>query len=112
MLYHGLAEVWAARRLRRDPAGLSGAEVASDPQNRSRRCAWSSAPRTHGLLQSSPCEVPASACHPVAPHRAQEAGRPRVTLENQIRGFTVVFGIRLPRALSSSFIQQALRASE
>ena len=36
----------------------------------------------------------------------------RVTLENQIRGLAVVFGIRLPRALTASFIDQALKASE
>ena len=35
----------------------------------------------------------------------------RVTLENQIRGLAVVFGVRLPRALSLAFIEQALRAS-
>jgi transposase len=33
-------------------------------------------------------------------------------LENQIRGLAVVFGIRLPRALSPAFIAQALQASE
>jgi transposase len=32
----------------------------------------------------------------------------RVTLENQIRGLAVVFGVRLPRALNSAFIRQAL----
>lgn len=36
----------------------------------------------------------------------------RVTMENQIRGLAVVFGIRLPRALSSSFIGSALKASD
>ena len=36
----------------------------------------------------------------------------RVTLENQIRGLAVVFGIRLPRALAAAFINQALKASE
>src|SRR5208282_1186742 len=36
----------------------------------------------------------------------------RVTLENQIRGLAVVFGIRLPRALTAAFINQALKASE
>jgi transposase len=35
----------------------------------------------------------------------------RVTLENQIRGLSVVFGIRLPRALTAAFIDQALKAS-
>jgi transposase len=36
----------------------------------------------------------------------------RVTLENQIRGLAVVFGIRLPRALTAAFIDQALKASQ
>jgi transposase len=36
----------------------------------------------------------------------------RVILENQIRGLAVVFGVRLPRALTTAFVRQALRASE
>jgi transposase len=36
----------------------------------------------------------------------------RVTLENQIRGFVVVFGIRLPRALTAAFVDKALQTSE
>jgi len=36
----------------------------------------------------------------------------RVTLENQIRGLAVVFGIRLPRSLTAAFVDQALKASE
>ena len=36
----------------------------------------------------------------------------RVTLENQIRGLAVVFGVRLPRALTNAFIGNALKASE
>ena len=36
----------------------------------------------------------------------------RVTLENQIRGLAIVFGVRLPRALTAAFIDNALRASE
>jgi transposase len=36
----------------------------------------------------------------------------RVTLENQIRGLAVVFVIRLPRALTVAFIDNALKASE
>jgi transposase len=36
----------------------------------------------------------------------------RVTLENQIRGLAVVFGVRLPRALTTTFIDRALKASE
>ena len=36
----------------------------------------------------------------------------RVTLENQIRGLAVVFGIRLPPALTRAFVNQALKASK
>jgi transposase len=36
----------------------------------------------------------------------------RVTLENQIRGLAVVFGVRLPRALTAAFVNQAFKASE
>jgi transposase len=36
----------------------------------------------------------------------------RVTWDNQIRGLAVVFGVRLPRALTAAFINQALKASE
>jgi hypothetical protein len=35
-----------------------------------------------------------------------------VTLEIQIGGLAVVFGIRLPRALTAAFIDNALKASE
>ena len=35
-----------------------------------------------------------------------------MTLENQIPGLAVVFGIRLPRALIVAFVHQALKASE
>jgi hypothetical protein len=36
----------------------------------------------------------------------------RVTLENQIRGLAVVFGIGLPRAFTAASVNQALKASE
>jgi transposase len=36
----------------------------------------------------------------------------RVTLKNQIRGLAIVFGIRLPRALTAAFVNQAFKASE
>ena len=55
--------------------------------------------------------LPAHAIRSLIIARKKLVGQ-RVTLENQIRGLAVVFGIRLPRALSSSFIQQALRASD
>jgi hypothetical protein len=67
---------------------------------------------SHRLLQARPCEVAASSCAPLVDQRAQEAGWPTGDLENQIRGLAVVFGIRLPRALTPAFVNQALKASE
>jgi transposase len=34
----------------------------------------------------------------------------RVTLENQVRGLAVAFGVRLPRGLSSGFAEKAMAA--
>jgi transposase len=55
--------------------------------------------------------LPAHAVRSLIIARKKLVGQ-RVTLENQIRGLAVVFGVRLPRALSPSFIDQALRASD
>src|SRR5213076_2334508 len=55
--------------------------------------------------------LPAHAVRSLIIARQKLVGQ-RVTLENQIRGLAVVFGARLPRALSPAFIKQALRASE
>jgi transposase len=55
--------------------------------------------------------LPAHALRSLILARKKLVGQ-RVTLENQIRGLAVVFGIRLPRALTAAFIDQALKASE
>ena len=55
--------------------------------------------------------LPAHAVRSLIIARKKLVGQ-RVTLENQIRGLAVIFGVRLPRALSSVFVGQALRASE
>jgi len=55
--------------------------------------------------------LPAHALRSLIIARKKLVGQ-RVTMENQIRGLAVVFGVRLPRALTAAFIQQALRASE
>ena len=55
--------------------------------------------------------LPAHAVRALIIARKKLVGQ-RVTLENQIRGLAVVFGVRLPRGLSPAFIEQALRASE
>jgi transposase len=55
--------------------------------------------------------LPAHAVRALIISRKKLVGQ-RVTLENHIRGLAVVFGVRLPRALSPAFIRQALQASE
>jgi transposase len=55
--------------------------------------------------------LPAHAVRSLIIARKKLVGQ-RVTLENQIRGLAVVFGVRLPRALSPAFIEQALDASD
>jgi transposase len=55
--------------------------------------------------------LPAHAIRSLIIARKKLVGQ-RVMLENQIRGLAVVFGVRLPRALSPAFIAQALQASE
>jgi transposase len=55
--------------------------------------------------------LPAHAVRSLIIARKKLVGQ-RVTLENQIRGLAVVFGVRLPRTLTAAFIRQALRASE
>src|SRR6202030_2277410 len=55
--------------------------------------------------------LPAHAVRSLISARKKLVGQ-RVTLENQIRGLAVVFGVRLPRALTTAFIDQALKASE
>ena len=55
--------------------------------------------------------LPAHAVRSLISARKKLVGQ-RVMLENQIRGLAVVFGARLPRALSRGFIEAALRASD
>jgi transposase len=55
--------------------------------------------------------LPAHAIRSLIRARKKLVGQ-RVTLENQIRGLAVVFGVRLPRALTAAFVNQALKASE
>ena len=52
--------------------------------------------------------LPAHALRSLIIARKKLVGQ-RVTLENQIRGLAVVFGVRLPRALTAAFMRQALR---
>jgi transposase len=55
--------------------------------------------------------LPAHAVRSLISARKKLVGQ-RVALEDQIRGLAVVFGIRLPRALTADFVNQAVKASE
>jgi transposase len=55
--------------------------------------------------------LPAHAVRALIIARKELVGQ-RVTLENQIRGLAVVFGIRLPRELSPWFTEQVLQVSQ
>jgi transposase len=55
--------------------------------------------------------LPAHAIRSLIVARKKLVGQ-RVTLENQIRGLAIVFGVRLPRGLSPTFIDRALAASD
>jgi transposase len=55
--------------------------------------------------------LPAHAVRALIIARKKLVGQ-RVTLENQIRGLAVVFGVRLPRGLSPAFAGHVIRGSE
>src|SRR4029077_19658099 len=59
----------------REPAGVSGAQVARDPQDRPQRRARAGAFGSHRVLQARAREVSVGPRRPLADHRAQEAGR-------------------------------------
>ena len=66
----------------------------------------------HRLLQARAREVLAAhAVRSLIIARKKLVGQ-RVTLENRIRGFAIVFGVQPPRALTAAFVGQALKASE
>jgi transposase len=55
--------------------------------------------------------LPAHAVRSLIIARKKLVGQ-RVTMDNQIRGLAVVFGIRLPHALTVAFLEQALQMSD
>ena len=55
--------------------------------------------------------LPAHAIRALIAARKKLVGQ-RVTLENQIRGLAIAFGVRLPRGLNPAFVDQVLRMSD
>src|SRR3984957_4719082 len=98
--------------LRREPAGRPGAQVAGGPQDRSQRRARSSAFGPYWLLQARACEVFIGPRGSLADRRAQEASRPASDPGKTDPRLGGRVRVRLPRALTVAFVNQALKASE
>ena len=112
MLYHGLTELGLpiiCVESRQAYQALKSLATHKTDRNDARGLAHLA--RTGFFKPVHVKSLPAHAIRSLIIARKKLVGQ-RVTLENQIRGLAVVFGIRLPRALSSSFIQEALRASD
>jgi transposase len=85
---------------------------ARDAQDRSQRRPRAGETGEDRLLQA--CAWKSLSAHAVRAliiARKKLVGQ-RVTLENQIRGLAVVFGVRLPRGLSPAFVDQVTGMSE
>src|SRR3954454_8452498 len=112
MLYHGLSQLGlpvVCVESRQAHQALKSLATHKTDRNDARGLAHLA--RTGFFKPVHVKSLPAHAVRPLIIARKKLVGQ-RVTLENQIRGLAIVFGVRLPRALSPAFIDQALRASE
>ena len=112
MLYHGLAEHGVpvvCLESRQAYQALKGLATHKTDRNDARGLAHLA--RTGFFKPVHVKSLPAHAIRSLIIARKKLVGQ-RVTLENQIRGLAVVFGVRLPRALSPTLIGQALSASD
>jgi transposase len=112
MLYHGLAERGlpvVCVESRQAYQALKSLATHKTDRNDARGLAHLA--RTGFFKPVHVKSLPAHAVRSLVIARKKLVGQ-RVALENQIRGLAVVFGVRLPRALSPAFIEQALGASE
>ena len=111
MLYHGRT-AWITHYLHREPAAYQALKsLATHKTDRNDARGLAHLARTGFFKPVHVKSLPAHAVRSLIIARKKLVGQ-RVTLENQIRGLAVIFGVRLPRALSPVFVRQALRASE
>lgn len=112
MLYHDLAELGlpvVCIESRQAYQALKSLATHKTDRNDARSLAHLA---RSGFFKPVPVKsLPAHAVRALVIARKKLVGQ-RVMLENQIRGLAVLFGVRLRRALSACFIEQALRASE
>jgi len=112
MLYHGLGELGlpiVCIESRQAYQALRSLATHKTDRNDARGLAHLA--RTGFFKPVHVKSLPAHAVRSLIIARKKLVGQ-RVTLENQIRGLAVVFGVRRPRALTAAFVEQALRASE
>jgi hypothetical protein len=112
ILFHGLSQLGlpvACVERRQAYQGLKSLATHKTDRNEARGLAH--LPRTGFFLPVKVKSLSAHAIRSLIIARKKLVGQ-RVTLENQIRGLAVVFGARLPRALTDAFNDQALKASE
>jgi transposase len=112
MLYHGLAELGvpiACIESRQAYQALKTLATHKTDRNDARGLAQLA--RTGFFKPVHVKSLPAHAVRALIMARKKLVGQ-RVTLENQIRGLAVVFGVRLPRGLSPAFVEQVIRMSD
>lgn len=112
MLYHGLSELGvpvACIESRQAYQALKALKTHKTDRNDAHGLAHLA--RTGFFKPVHVKSLPAHAVRSLIAARKKLVGQ-RVTLENQIRGLAVVFGVRLPRGLSPAFVDQVLRMSD
>ncbi len=112
MLYHGLAELGVpvvCVESRQAYQALKTLATHKTDRNDARGLAQLA--RTGFFKPVHVKSLPAHAVRALVIARKKLVGQ-RVTLENQIRGMAVVFGVRLPRGLSPAFVEQVIGMSD
>ena len=112
MLYHGLLEAGVPTTcIESRQAYQALRSLATHKTDRNDARGLAHLARTGFFKPVHVKSLPAHAVRALIIARKKLVGQ-RVTLENQIRGLAVVFGVRLPHGLTRAFIEQALKASE
>jgi transposase len=112
MLYHGLAELGApviCIESRQAYQALKTLATHKTDRNDARGLAQLA--RTGFFNPVHVKSLPSHAVRALIMARKKLVGQ-RITLENQIRGLSVVFGVRLPRGLSPAFVDQVIAMSD
>lgn len=112
MLYHGLAELGVpvvCIESRQAYQALKTLATHKTDRNDARGLAHLA--RTGFFKPVHVKSLPSHAVRALITARKKLVGQ-RITLENQIRGLAVVFGVRLPRGLSPAFVEEVIAMSD